>query len=60
MLVVQFLFGLVLIACALAVLALGIWLACWLVLLSVRRLPLVGRRHRHARWEGTDKAARRL
>ena len=46
----QFVFGLVLILAALAALALGITGICWLILFAFRWLPLVGQRHRHARW----------
>lgn len=51
MAIAQFLFGLVLILFALAALALGVGLACWLVLCAVRWLPLIGRRHRHGEWD---------
>ena len=42
--------GLVGIALLLALLTLTIWLAMWLVLLTARKLPMIGRRHRHDRW----------
>jgi hypothetical protein len=46
MLIAQFVFGLVVIALALALLALVLSTGAWIVLCVVQRLPLIGRRHR--------------
>ena len=37
-----------------AVLA-GLYLAWWLVLLASRRVPIVGRRHRHGAWDRLNR-----
>ena len=49
--VIQFAFGLGLIVLMLAVETLVLIALAWLVLSMVRFLPLVGRKHRHSRWE---------
>jgi len=38
------------IAALLAMLAIAIVATMWVILLVVRHFPMVGRRHRHARW----------
>ena len=48
--VLRLLGGLAGIAALLALLIVAIWAAMWLVLLVVRHVPIVGRRHRHDRW----------
>jgi hypothetical protein len=55
MLIAQFVFGLVVIVFALVLLALVLSGSAWVVLSMVRRLPLVGRRHRHTRWDELNK-----
>jgi hypothetical protein len=57
MLIAQFVFGLVVIAFGLALLGLVVGGAAWLVLVAVQRLPLVGRRHRHRRWDELNRHA---
>jgi len=47
----QFLLGLILIAATLAVEAIVLIALCWIVMVVVRVFPLVGRRHRHDRWD---------
>jgi hypothetical protein len=49
--VIQFVFGFGLIALMLAVETLVLIALAWIVLAAVRYVPLVGRRHRHPRWE---------
>jgi hypothetical protein len=56
MLIVQFVFGLVVIVFALALLGLVIGGAAWLVLLAVQRLPLIGQRHRHEHWDALNRS----
>ena len=48
---IQFAFGLGLIVLMLAVETLVLIALAWMVLSVVRFLPLVGRKHRHSRWE---------
>ena len=48
---IQFVFGLGLIVLMLAAETLGLIALAWIVLSVVRFLPLVGRKHRHSRWE---------
>ena len=55
MLIAQFLFGLVVIVFALVLLALVLSGSAWVVLSMIRHLPLVGRRHRHGRWDELNK-----
>jgi len=47
----KFILGLILIAATLAVEAIVLIALCWIVLVVVRFFPLVGRRHRHDRWD---------
>lgn len=60
MLIVQFLFGLVVIALGLALLGLVVSGAAWVVLVLFQRLPLIGRRHRHTRWDELNRTARSI
>ena len=55
MLVAQFVFGLLLIVAALAVLATVLSLVAWVILSVVRSLPLVGRKHRHSQWDELNR-----
>ena len=43
--------GFVSIAALLAIAAAGLYVCWWLVMLVVRYLPIVGRRHKHADWD---------
>jgi hypothetical protein len=54
----QFVFGLAVIVLGLGALALIIWGGAWVVLAAVQRLPLIGRRHRHARWDELNRPGR--
>ena len=58
MLIAQFVFGLVIILLGLAVLGLIVSGAAWVVLVLFQRLPLIGRRHRHSRWDELNRKAR--
>ena len=49
--VLQFVFGLGLIVAMLAVETVILVGLAWMVLTLVRHIPLVGRKHRHERWE---------
>jgi hypothetical protein len=42
--------GLVGIATLLAVVSAALYGICWLVILAVSRVPMVGRKHRHSGW----------
>ena len=55
MLIAQFVFGLVVIVFALVLLGLVVGGAAWLVLIAVHRLPLIGQRHRHGRWDELNR-----
>ena len=55
MLIAQFVFGLVVIIFALALLGIVVGGAAWLVLIAVQCLPLTGQRHRHERWDELNR-----
>ena len=57
MLIAQFVFGLVVIVFALALLGIVVGGAAWVVLLGVQRLPLIGQRHRHEQWDELNRRA---
>ena len=56
MLIAQFVFGLIVIVFALALLGLVVGGAAWLVLVAVQRLPLIGRRYRHEQWDALNRS----
>ena len=58
MLIAQLVFGLLVIVLGLALLGLVISGAAWVVLALFQRLPLIGRRHRHGRWDELNQTAR--
>jgi hypothetical protein len=58
MLIAQFVFGLIVIVLGLALLGLIVSGAAWVVLVLFQRLPLIGRRHRHTRWDELNRTAR--
>lgn len=45
------LFGIVLIGGILTVVGIAIYALWWLTLLAVRRVPMIGKRHRHPDWD---------
>jgi hypothetical protein len=47
------------IAGLLAVVAMAWFSFCWIVLLLVRFVPVIGRRHRHPRWDELTKRSGR-
>ena len=53
----QFILGLILIAATLAVEAIALIALCWVVMVVFRFFPLVGRKHRHDRWDHPLRAA---
>jgi hypothetical protein len=53
----QFILGLILIAATLALEAIALITLCWMVMVVFRFFPLVGRRHRHDRWDRPLRAA---
>jgi cell division septal protein FtsQ len=57
--VLRLLGGLLGIAALLTLLVVAIWATMWLVLLTVRHLPMVGRRHRHDRWSAMQREGNR-
>jgi hypothetical protein len=53
--VLRLLGGLLGIAVLVALLVLAIWATLWIVLLIVRHLPMIGRRHRHNCWSAMQQ-----
>ena len=53
--VLQTLAGLVMIAVMVAVQGAALYLILWVVLIAFRRVPLIGRKHRHADWHRLNK-----
>ena len=51
----QLLGGFAMIAGILAALALAGYLLWWIVLVAISRVPMIGRRHRHARWDALNR-----
>ena len=45
------LLGIVLIGGILAVVGIAIYAMWWLTLLTIRRVPMIGKRHRHPDWD---------
>ena len=33
----------------------SLYLAWWLVLLAIRRIPMIGKRHRHSHWDRLNR-----
>ena len=58
MLIAQFVFGLIVIVLGLALLGLIVSTAAWVVLALFHWLPLIGQRHRHARWDELNRTPR--
>ena len=58
MLIAQFVFGLVIIVLGLAALGLIVSGAAWAVLVLFQRLPLIGKRHRHTKWDELNRTSR--
>ena len=58
MLIAQFVFGLVIIVLGLAALGLIVSGAAWAVLVLFQRLPLIGKRHRHTKWDELNRTPR--
>jgi hypothetical protein len=58
--VLRLLGGLVGITALLSLLVIAICAAMWVVLLAVRHVPVVGRRHRHARWSEMQRQGTHL
>ena len=51
----QLLGGFAMIAAILAALALAGYVMWWIVLVAIHRVPMIGRRHRHARWDTLNR-----
>lgn len=51
----QLLSGFAMIAAILAALALAGYVMWWTVLIAISRVPMIGRRHRHARWDALNR-----
>ena len=50
-----FLGGLAMIAGIIGAVLGALYLAWWLVLLAIRRVPIIGRRHRHGEWDRLNR-----
>ena len=53
--ILQFIAGLVAIAGMIAIQLAALYLICWLVLLAFRRVPMIGKRHRHGDWNRLNR-----
>jgi hypothetical protein len=53
--VVALLAGFAMIAGIIGAVLAGLYLAWWIVLLGIRRIPIIGRRHRHAAWDRLNR-----
>lgn len=51
----QLLGGFAMIAAILAALALAGYVLWWIVLVAISRVPMIGRRHRHTRWDALNR-----
>jgi len=51
----QLLSGFAMIGAILAALALAGYVMWWSVLIAIRRVPMIGRRHRHSRWDALNR-----
>jgi hypothetical protein len=54
--VLQFVAGLIAIAGMLALQGAALYLIYWLVLLAFRRVPMIGKRHRHRDWDRLNRS----
>ena len=52
-------YGLVIIAGMLAVIALCFYMIWWVVMIVVSFIPIIGKRHRHDRWDEFQRAGSR-
>ena len=53
--ILQFIAGLIFIAVMLAIQAAALYLIYCLVLLAFKRVPMIGKRHRHADWDRLNR-----
>lgn len=51
----QLLAGFAMIAAILAVLSLAGYVLWWFVLIAISRVPMIGQRHRHSRWDTLNR-----
>ena len=51
----QLLSGFGMIAAILAALSLAGYAMWWIVLVAINRVPMIGRRHRHSRWDTLNR-----
>jgi len=54
--VLQLLGGFAIIAALMAALAVAGYVMWWLALLTIAKLPMIGRRHRHKDWERLNRS----
>ena len=53
--VLSLLGGLVIITGIIGAVVGAVYLAWWLVLLAIHRIPMIGRRHRHGAWDRLNR-----